>query len=194
MRSLSNRNFQIQWEKPPPPQSRNKKTEPKRNASYTFALYSQVIVSCLLLLLFLFERFFARFCCSLCVDSHSFISISFAVLFFRFCCTSKQIILCKTLFVTLVLTITHKYNWKCAREQNIANMKWTKKHTTHSHKQFTWRQLRVTRIEREREGERKRERSEIHFSTYINICAYFYFIYIYIYSMNGTLWKPENRN
>lgn len=60
-------------------------------------------------------------------DSHSFISIRIAGGFF--CCTSKQIILCKTLFVTLVLTITHKYNWKCAREQNIANMKWTKKHT-----------------------------------------------------------------
>lgn len=73
------------------------------------------------------------------------------------CCTSKQIILCKTLSGTLVLTITHKYNWKmCTRTKHRehelnkeAQTSHTHKHTyihvyVNEHQQLSWRQLRAT--------------------------------------------------
>lgn len=54
------------------------------------------------------------------------------------CCTSKQIILCKTLSGTLVLTITHKYNWKMCtrtkhREHEINKEAQTSHTNTHLH-------------------------------------------------------------
>lgn len=150
---------------------------PERNVSHTFAPYSQVIVSYYYCYYLKDLCFFLSFVPLLFLFSVTRIhSFPLELLGFFFCCTSKQIILCKTLFVTLVLTITHKYNWKCAREQNIANMKWTKKHTHTTHtRQLTWRQLRVTRI----------QRSEINF---------YKCVYIHIYRKSAIHIVVNTRN
>lgn len=100
--------------------------------SHCFYYYLNDLCRCLLLyvalLLFCSVRVVV-----LCLEFIHFHYVD--VVFLCVCaCTSKQIILCKTLFVTLVLTITHKYSWKmCTRTKHREHEMNKEAHNTQTH-------------------------------------------------------------